>query len=172
MKVLFKLTILPVLLLLGIVNSTSAAFPLEKQTTQTVSISQSLPVASTKAEVKASKTELKKELKEFKKDKTHWYSGGKSKTLAAILAFFLGSLGVHSFYMGQTKKGFIQLGLSVLGIVLYVIGIADYVSGMGESFPTLALVGYLILIGVGIWALVDFVRILTGGLEPEEGFSS
>ena len=171
MKKLFKLALLPALLLLAVVNSTNAAFPLEKQVTQTVAIS-GLPVISEKAENRTSKTELKKEIKKFKKDKTYWYSGGKSKITAALLAIFLGNLGIHSFYMGQTKKGFIQLGLTVVGIALYVIGIVDYVTGLGETFPTLALVGLILLLGVSIWALVDFVRILTGGLEPEEGFAS
>ncbi len=129
-----------------------------------------LPGSGTK-----SKAELRKELKKFKKenqDAKKPYAGGKSKTLAAILAFFLGSLGIHSFYMGQTGKGFMQLGITAVGIGLYVIGIGDYVSGMGESFPTLALIGYILILAVGVWALVDFVRILTGGLEPEEGFDS
>jgi len=33
----------------------------------------------------------------------------KSKTIAAILAFFLGGLGIHRFYLGQTGKGFLYL---------------------------------------------------------------
>ena len=118
------------------------------------------------------KKEIKSEIKNLQTGKSAAKSPGKSKVLAAVLAFFLGTLGVHSFYMGQTAKGFIQLGISAVGIGLYVIGIKDYVSGMGESFPTLALVGYILLLAVGIWALVDFIRILTGGLQPEEGFDS
>lgn len=171
MKTLFKLVLLPALLLFGVVNSANAAFPLEKKSTATVAVS-ALPATSEKAEMKAGKVELKKELKKFKKDKTHWYSGGKSKIVAALLAFFLGNLGIHRFYMGQAKIGFIQLGLTAIGIALYVIGIVDYVSGFGESFPTLALIGLILLLGVSLWALIDFIRILTGGLEPEEGFES
>jgi TM2 domain-containing membrane protein YozV len=129
-----------------------------------------LPGSGTKT-----RAELRKELKKFKKenqDAKTPYAGGKSKTLAAVLAFFLGTLGIHSFYMGQTGKGFMQLGATAVGIGLYVIGIGDYISGAGESFPTLALIGYILILAVGVWALVDFVRILTGGLEPEEGFDS
>ncbi len=33
----------------------------------------------------------------------------KSRTTAALLAFFLGGLGVHQFYLGNTKKGFVYL---------------------------------------------------------------
>ena len=35
--------------------------------------------------------------------------GNKDKNLAAILAFFLGSLGIHRFYLGQTLIGFLYL---------------------------------------------------------------
>jgi TM2 domain-containing membrane protein YozV len=34
---------------------------------------------------------------------------GKSKIAAALLAFFLGGLGVHKFYLGQIGLGFIYL---------------------------------------------------------------
>lgn len=171
MKTLFKLVLLPALLLFGVVSSTNAAFPLEKKATQTIAVS-ALPATTEKAEIKAGKAELKQELKKLKKDKTHWYGGGKSKIVAALLAFFLGNLGIHSFYMGNAKKGFIQLGLTIAGIVLYAVGIVDWVSGLGESFPTLALIGLILILGVGLWALIDFIRILVGGLEPEEGFDS
>ena len=33
----------------------------------------------------------------------------KSKNIAALLAFFLGGLGVHKFYLGQTMQGIIYL---------------------------------------------------------------
>ena len=33
----------------------------------------------------------------------------KSKNIAALLAFFLGGLGVHKFYLGQTLQGIIYL---------------------------------------------------------------
>jgi TM2 domain-containing membrane protein YozV len=33
----------------------------------------------------------------------------KNKTTAAILAFFLGGLGIHRFYLGQTGYGFLYL---------------------------------------------------------------
>jgi TM2 domain-containing membrane protein YozV len=36
----------------------------------------------------------------------------KSRIIAGLLALFLGGLGVHKFYLGQTKKGLIYLVLS------------------------------------------------------------
>lgn len=119
-----------------------------------------------------SKSEVKKEIKEFKKDVAkEKKSGGKSKIAAALLAFFLGGFGVHRFYMGQKKQGFMQLGGTLIGIALIVIGLLSAVDTESVSIPVLAIVGYLLVLGVSIWAFVDFIRILTGGLEPEEGFN-
>ena len=154
-------------LLLGIC-ATNAAFPTVKATNKTATVADAIVVTTTTTQVttvKAAKRELKAAAANAK-----FYGGGKSKIIAALLAIFLGVFGVHSFYMGQTTKGFLQLGLTALGLGLYVGGIASYVSGAGVAFPVLALLGLLIYLGVGIWALVDFVRILTGSLEPEEGF--
>lgn len=62
----------------------------------------------------------------------------KSKTVAAVLAIFLGFLGVHNFYLGFIVKGVIQLVLS-LTVVL-------------STFSA-------------IWALVEFIMILTGSIS-------
>ena len=53
--------------------------------------------------------------------------------VALLLAFFLGALGIHNFYLGYTTKGIIQLVLTIT-----VIGI--FVSGP--------------------WALIDFIMLL------------
>ena len=174
MKQLFKVTILPAFFLLVTVNSTNAAFPTEKQTRQNVTLISNTPVANELTENTKDKALLKKELKDLSRAKANGTggNGGKSKTLAAVLAFFLGGFGVHSFYMGQKTKGFVQLGGTLLGIGLYVAGIASFISGMGASLPILAIIGGVLILGVGIWAFVDFIRILTGGLAPEEGFNS
>ena len=69
-------------------------------------------------------------------------TGGKSKMVAALLAFFLGALGVHQFYLGHSGRGIAMLLL------------------------TISFVG---LIVSGIWAIVDFIRYLT---MPEEQFDA
>lgn len=53
--------------------------------------------------------------------------GQKSKFVAGILAILLGTLGVHNFYLGFTKKGIAQLLLFVffLGWVSFIWGIVD-----------------------------------------------
>ena len=57
----------------------------------------------------------------------------RNKFVAALLAFFLGTLGIHRFYLGRTGSGIamLLLTLSVVGLVV--------------SFP---------------WALIDTVRYL------------
>lgn len=178
MKKFIKLTFLAIALVVATVNSANAAFPKDKVvSTEAVigvsAISNQTPVTT------VTKAEAKKQLKDFKKA-NNWYAGGsKSKIVAALLAFFLGSFGIHSFYMGNKKKGFIQLGISLVGIILLVAGAAKTVTTLGAfgvplasaSVSPLLIVGAVLLIGVGIWAFVDFIRILTGGLAPEEGFA-
>nr|WP_319250380.1 TM2 domain-containing protein [uncultured Celeribacter sp.] len=48
-------------------------------------------------------------------------SSEKSRIVAAILAFFLGSLGVHKFYMGKTTAGIIMLAVFLLGFIFLAI---------------------------------------------------
>ena len=62
----------------------------------------------------------------------------KSKLVAALLAFFLGSFGIHDFYLGYNKNGIIKIVLTCC-------------TGIGGS----------------IWALVDLIRLLTGSLHTD-----
>jgi len=41
-------------------------------------------------------------------------SAPKQKLVAGLLGVFLGSLGVHSFYLGKTGKGIIQIIVSIV----------------------------------------------------------
>lgn len=50
----------------------------------------------------------------------------KSRTTAAILAFFLGPLGVHRFYLGQKGLGFLYL-LFFWAIIPGIIAIIDFI---------------------------------------------
>ena len=62
--------------------------------------------------------------------------GDRSHVVAILLAFFLGVIGVHRFYLGYTWQGIVQL---------FTLG------------------------GLGIWALIDFIRIIIKDLEPNDG---
>lgn len=91
--------------------------------------------------VKIAKKRLAKRLKKARKaqlkgKKPAKGAEEKSKLVAALLAWFLGGLGIHRFYLGYTTIGIIQI---------------------------------LTLGGCGIWALIDFIRILTGDLKAKDG---
>jgi TM2 domain-containing membrane protein YozV len=76
----------------------------------------------------------------------------RNQIVAALLAFFLGGLGIHRFFLGYTGIGIAQLLMFVLGIPLMAI-----------------LIGIPIVLAAYIWVLIDFVRILTGDLKPKDG---
>lgn len=91
--------------------------------------------------IKGSKLSLKEKiaLKIFKKKLSKangGQMGGKSQLIALLLCFFVGTLGIHRFYLGYTWQGVVQL---------------------------------LTLGGCGIWTLIDFIRIITGDLQPKNG---
>ncbi len=68
----------------------------------------------------------------------------KSKIAAALLAFFLGTFGVHNFYLGYTNKAIWQLLLGTVGACL---GVGPFISG--------------------IWGIIEGVQILTGSIATD-----
>jgi TM2 domain-containing membrane protein YozV len=74
----------------------------------------------------------------------------KSKTTAGLLGIFLGGFGVHNFYLGYTQRAAIQLGCTILGWVLVMVGI-----------------GIVIVLGMEIWAFVESIKILTGRIDVD-----
>lgn len=56
----------------------------------------------------------------------------KDKLVAGLLGIFLGSLGIHKFYLGYTKEAVIMLLVSLLtcGIGASVMGIIGLVEGI------------------------------------------
>lgn len=68
--------------------------------------------------------------------------GQKSKLAAGLLGIFLGSLGVHNFYLGYTTKAVVQLV-----VTLATLGIGGF--------------------AMGIWALVEAIMILTGRINVD-----
>lgn len=68
--------------------------------------------------------------------------GGKSKLAAGLLGIFLGSLGIHNFYLGYTGKAVAQLLITVL-----TCGVCAIVSE--------------------VWGLIEGIMILTGQIDKD-----
>ncbi|MGP6174888.1 NINE protein [Corynebacterium sp. A21] len=71
----------------------------------------------------------------------------KSWVLTAVLAFFLGGLGVHNFYLGYTVRGVAQLAMNIIGWLLTATFFG-------------AVIGLPLLSILGIWVLVELIMIL------------
>ncbi len=69
----------------------------------------------------------------------------KSKIAAGLLGIFLGSLGIHNFYLGFTGKAIAQLLLTLIGWI--ACGIGPAVSA--------------------IWGLIEGILILTGSMNTD-----
>ena len=64
--------------------------------------------------------------------------GQKSKLVAGLLGIFLGAWGIHNFYLGNSKKGIIQIVVSIV------------TCGVG-----------------GIWGLIEGIMILAGSINTD-----
>ncbi len=82
--------------------------------------------------------------------------GAKSKMAAGLLGIFLGSFGVHNFYLGYTAKAVTQLCITVGSILLTII--TSGVAGVITPF---------IILGVSIWGLVEGIMILCGSITTD-----
>lgn len=67
---------------------------------------------------------------------------GRSMVVAYVLWFFLGSLGIHRFYLGRTGTAIAMIALSVIGWATIVFGIGTFFLG-----------------ALGIWLIVDIFLI-------------
>lgn len=75
----------------------------------------------------------------------------KSKVAAGLLGIFLGSLGVHKFYLGYTQAGVIMLLVSLLGsfvvvgpLVMGIIGLIEgiiYLTKSDQAFYETYVIG-------------------------------
>lgn len=77
----------------------------------------------------------------------------KSRLATALLAWFLGTLGLHRFYIGKIGTG---LAILILGVVGWA---TTWILGFGFIFITIA----------GIWVFVDFVVTVIGEMKDSQG---
>lgn len=83
-------------------------------------------------------------------------SSSRNSIVAAVLAVFLGTLGVHNFYLGYQRRAKWQLGLTIFGWATSIL-----------------LIGIPILLAVYIWSMVEFIMILLGAgpyFEDGDGY--
>ena len=77
----------------------------------------------------------------------------KSRLATLLLVWFLGTLGLHRFYIGKTGTG---LAILILGII-------------GWSTTWLLGFGFIFIATVGIWVFIDFVMTLFGAMKDKDG---
>ncbi len=77
----------------------------------------------------------------------------KSRLATLLLAWFLGTLGLHRFYIGKFGSG----------VLLLILGI------LGWSTTWLFGLGYLFLVAAGIWVVIDFILTLFGAMRDGQG---
>ena len=98
-------------------------------------------------------TLLKREEKQ--KDPTR-----KSQLIALLLCLFVGSLGVHRYYLGRVASG---VGM----LLLYLAGLAFLFTGYRWNglyiFAAMAVIGYF------VWWLIDLISIATGKMKDGKG---
>ncbi len=78
--------------------------------------------------------------------------GAKSKMAAGLLGIFLGTWGVHNFYLGYTGKAVAQLCLSLCGLIL--------------TPCTFGLSAILFFVP-WIWGLIEGIMILSGSINTD-----
>ena len=91
----------------------------------------------------------------------------KSRLTTTLLAIFLGAFGAHRFYLDKTRTavGMLSLGIAGSSILGIVLSVRFY--SIELIAPTIG--AAIVFITVGIWALVDFIFIVSGKMKDEEG---
>jgi hypothetical protein len=145
--------ILTLFIALSLAGSSFAAFPLTDRSKETSSI-----VIPAQVNTPNDKPQLKfKELKKIATD----VKGSKLTLKEKILLKVFGKK-LSKFYAGGGKS---QLTAVLLCFFLGGLGIHRFYLG----YTWQGIVQLLTLGGLGIWSLIDFIRILTGSLQPKDG---
>ena len=89
----------------------------------------------------------------------------KSRLATALLAFFLGVLGAHRFYIGRIITGIVMLLLCIGGWAIIWLAVTGDMMLVSNIFFTA--VGFVVT--VWTWAFVDFVVAVAGDMTDKEG---
>lgn len=101
--------------------------------------------------------------------------GIKSKMVAGLLGIFLGTYGVHNFYLNYTKKAIIQLSSVIVAYGIYIWGAVTMMSGdfmmISEydimGFVVVLLIFVLLLLGIRIWSFIEAILIFCGKINKD-----
>ncbi|MDM4140889.1 MULTISPECIES: TM2 domain-containing protein [Mycobacterium] len=77
----------------------------------------------------------------------------KSATTAGLLQLFFGVFGIGRFYIDSTQIAVAQLCLGLFGVL----------------FSLFCFLGFPVLLGVMVWAIVDAIMIFTGSVKDRYG---
>ena len=86
---------------------------------------------------------------------------GKEKIVAILLALFLGTLGIHAFYLDDKRHGLTLLLLTLFGpFCALLIGVLIGIIIAGEAAGAFAVLFAVISILIPfVWAFVDFIKL-------------
>ena len=86
---------------------------------------------------------------------------GKEKIVAILLALFLGTLGIHAFYLDDKRHGLTLLLLTLFGpFCALLIGVLIGIIIAGEAAAAFAVLFAVISILIPfVWAFVDFIKL-------------
>ena len=86
---------------------------------------------------------------------------GKEKIVAILLALFLGTLGIHAFYLDDKRHGLTLLLLTLFGpFCALLIGVLIGIIIAGEAAGAFAVLFAVISILISfVWAFVDFIKL-------------
>jgi len=98
------------------------------------------------------------------------HAGWRTKGIALLLAFFLGGLGAHLFYLGYYGRGVAYLAGTLLGTLLFLSAVVvAFLTPSGAGVLALLTIGAIISSLAGVLALIDTIRIALGDLKPKKG---
>lgn len=85
----------------------------------------------------------------------------KEKIVAILLALFLGTLGIHAFYLDNKRHGLTLLMLTLFGpFCALLIGMLIGIIIAGEAAAAFAVLFAVISILIPfVWAFVDFIKL-------------
>ena len=64
----------------------------------------------------------------------NWIPEGKDKAVALVLCFFLGFLGIHNFYLGESKKGVFKIITAIACGISVLFAIIDLVKMLMDTY--------------------------------------